>query len=91
MQAVYENGSKELYCRDSEYNGGTIGYRSHLHYQIELALIFEGQTHITVDSEEYTAYGGDAFIVFPNQIHAYTTLEREKYILYIVYMWHLEK
>ena len=81
MQAVYENGSKELYCRDSEYNGGTIGYRSHLHYQIELALIFEGQTHITVDSEEYTAYGGDAFIVFPNQIHAYTTIEREKYIL----------
>lgn len=81
MQAVYEKGSKELYCRDSEFDGGTIGYRSHLHYQIELALIFDGHTHITVDSSEYDAYGGDAFVVFPNQIHSYTTIEREKYIL----------
>lgn len=81
MQAIYEKGSKELYCRDSVYDGGTIGYRSHLHYQIELALIFDGHTVLTVDSTEYEAQGGDAFVVFPNQIHSYTTLEREKYIL----------
>ena len=81
MQAIYENKNQELYCRDTRYGGGTLGYRSHLHFQIELALIFDGHTHITVDSAEYDAYGGDAFIVFPNQIHTFTTLQRENFIL----------
>ncbi len=81
MQAIYEKGSRELYCRNSRTHGGTIGYRSHLHYQIELALIFDGHTRITVDSNEFEAFGGDGFVVFPNQIHSYTTLEREDYIL----------
>ncbi len=81
MQAVYENKSQELYCRDSEHGGGTLGYRSHLHFQIELALVFEGHTHITVDSAEYDAYAGDVFVVFPNQIHTLTTLQKEKYVL----------
>jgi len=81
MQVVYENRNHELYCRDSSRSGGTLGYRSHLHYQIELAIMFEGQTSITVDSSEYTVYGGDAFIVFPNQIHTFTTIQRENYIL----------
>ena len=81
MQAIYENKNQELYCRDTRYGGGTLGYRSHLHFQIELAWIFEGHTHITVDSAEYDVYGGDAFIVFPNQIHTFSTLKRENFIL----------
>ncbi|MBQ8849099.1 MAG: AraC family transcriptional regulator [Clostridia bacterium] len=81
MQAIYENRTQELYCRDSKRDGGTLGYRSHLHFQIELALIFDGHTKITVDTEEYDAYGGDAFIVFPNQIHTFETVQRENYIL----------
>ena len=81
VQAIYEKEDRELYCRDSSINGGTIGYRSHLHYQIELAIIFDGHTRVTVDSSDYDAVGGDVFVVFPNQIHSYTTIEREKYIL----------
>lgn len=81
MQAFYEKGSKDLYCRDSEISGGTIGFISHLHYQIELAMIFDGHTHITVDSAEYDAFSGDAFVVFPNQIHSFTTVKRESYVL----------
>ena len=81
MKAIYENKTEELYCRDSRIDGGTLGFRSHLHYQIELALIFEGHTKITVDTAEYDAMDGDAFVVFPNQIHSYTTIERESSIL----------
>ncbi len=81
MQAVYENRNQELYCRDTKYDGGTLGYRSHLHFQIELALIFEGHTRLTVDSAEYDAEGGDIFVVFPNQIHTMTTVRRERSIL----------
>lgn len=81
MQAVYENGHQGFYCRDSRYVGGTLGYRSHLHYQIELAFVFDGHTRVSVDSVEYEAHGGDVIIVFPNQIHTFITLERENYIL----------
>lgn len=81
MQAIYENRMQELYCRDSKYDGGTLGYRSHLHFQIELALVFDGHTKITVDTTEYDVHGGDAFVVFPNQVHTFETVQREKYIL----------
>ena len=81
MEAFYENANHEFYCRDTTRGCGSLGFRSHLHYQIELAFIFEGRTLITVDSSEYEVSGGDAFIVFPNQIHTFTTVERENYIL----------
>ena len=84
MEAIYENANHEFYCRDTSKSGGALGCRSHLHYQIELAFLFEGHTLITVDSSEYEIRGGDAFIVFPNQIHTYVTLERENYILLII-------
>ncbi len=84
MQAIYENKQDKLYCNDSTNRDRSLACRPHLHYQIELALVFEGHTHITVDGNEYDVLAGDAFVVFPNQIHTYTTVEKEKFILLIV-------
>ena len=84
MKAFYENKSYDFYCRDSEYSNKTLGYTSHLHYHIELALIKSGSTKVTVDTIEYQVSAGDLFIVFPNQMHRFETIEREKYILMIV-------
>ena len=81
MQAVYENRQEDFYCRDSKHNSKVLSYHCHLHYQIELAVIFSGRTHLTIDSTEYDVFGGDAFIVFPNQIHYFKTIERENCIL----------
>ena len=81
MQAVYENRNEDFYCRDSRYASKGLSYHSHLHYQIEMAVVFEGHTHLTVDSSEYDVLGGDALIVFPNQIHEFCTMERENFIL----------
>jgi len=81
MQAVYENRQQDFYCRDSRYSSGVLQYHSHLHYQIEMAVVFEGRTWLTVDSSEYEVSGGDILIVFPNQIHEFRTLEKERYIL----------
>ena len=81
MQAVYENRHEDFYCRDSRYATGSLNYHSHLHYQIEMAVVWEGHTSLTVDSSEYDVRGGDAFVVFPNQIHEFRTLEKENYIL----------
>lgn len=84
MPVFYETRKSDLYCRDSEYSKKTLGYTSHLHYQIELAFVKSGRTRVTVDSTEYDVESGDIIVVFPNQIHRFETLEREKYVLLIV-------
>lgn len=84
MPAFYENKQRDLYCRDSEFSKKTLGYTSHLHYHIELALVTSGKTHVTVDSRTYDVEAGDVIVVFPNQIHRFDTIEREKYILMII-------
>lgn len=43
----------------------------HLHDQIELILLCEGQTLAYVDRKEYLLKGGDMFVVFPNRVHYY--------------------
>lgn len=81
MQAVYENRTQDFYCRDSRHASKVLSYHSHLHYQIELAVVFEGHTRLTVDSTEYDVFGGDILLVFPNQIHEFRTVQRENCIL----------
>lgn len=84
MKTFYQNKTDDFYCRDSEYSKKTLGYTSHLHYHIELALVKEGKTRVTIDTQTYHVEAGDIIIVFPNQIHRFETIEREKYILMIV-------
>ena len=84
MKVYYENRSSDIYCRDSRYAGKTLGFTTHLHYQVELGCILQGRTRITVESECCEAQAGDMFIFFPNQVHRMETIEKEKYILLIV-------
>ena len=84
MRAFYEKRNEDLYCRDSRYATKTMGYTSHLHSHIELGFLLEGHTRVTVDSVQYDVRGGDVVVVFPNQIHRFETVEREKYVLLIV-------
>lgn len=80
----YENRKVDFYCRDSQHTSRPLGIAAHLHYHIELAYILDGQTRITVDTESFVVKKGDIFIVFPNQVHRFETIDREKYILFIV-------
>ena len=84
MKPLYENRRDDLYCRDSRHTTKTLGYISHLHYNVELALIRKGRTQVTVDSTVYNVEEGDIIVVFPNQTHRFETIDREKYILLIV-------
>lgn len=82
MQAVYEKKNEDIYCRDCvRHSTNTLGFHSHLHHQIELAVVFEGHTRATIDSTPYEVMGGDIIVVFPNQIHDFRTLQKEQYIL----------
>ena len=83
MRAFYENKNYDFYCRDTDFSKKTLGFTSHLHYHIELALVKSGKTFVTIDTETYSVEAGDIIIVFPNQVHRFETIEREKYILMI--------
>lgn len=84
MQAVYENRNDDFYCRDSRHTGKTLGYISHLHRHVELGFVLGGRTRVSVDSRTYEVTAGDIIVVFPNQIHRFETLERERYVLLLI-------
>ena len=84
MKVFYQNKTYDFYCRNSDHSPKPLEYTSHLHYYIELALLKEGKTHVTVDTQAYDVEAGDIIIVFPNQVHRFETIEREKYILMVV-------
>lgn len=82
MQAFYENKSSEFYCWDIKSR--KLDCPMHLHYNIEIAFIYEGKTSVSVDNHSPAlALGGDVILVFPNQIHRFETIENERHVLFI--------
>ena len=83
MELTYERRDKNFYCSDGRCEPHALAYPAHLHYHIEMGLVFDGKTELRVDSRSYCLERGDLFITFPNQVHEYKTLEKEHRILFI--------
>lgn len=79
MKFFYENNSLPARA----FYGEDLSYPAHLHNHIELVFMLEGSSNVIVDSVEYTFRAGDALVVFPNQIHQYRRIDREKYFISI--------
>lgn len=60
-----------------------INYAPHLHRQIELLTVLEGQLTVTVEQTSYELHPGQGVIVFPNQIHSLKTPCSSKILLVI--------
>lgn len=56
----------------------------HMHKHIEFFILYEGETNAYIDSEKYSVHAGQLCISFPNQIHSFETLKKEKYELFII-------
>ena len=74
---------------DIEYRDNRAGKRRlycmpHLHRELELVCMIEGETAVSVDSSRYTLRGGDVLLTFPNQIHSYVSHGPEKYYIFII-------
>ncbi len=83
MLAFYENNVSTLYCRNIK--GHTLECALHLHYNIEVAFIYDGETYVSVDNAPTDiARGGDVILVFPNQMHGFSTKKNERHILIVV-------
>ena len=82
MLAFYENQISAFYCRNLKDH--SLECAAHLHYNVEIAFIYDGETEVMVDNHESArAVGGDVVLVFPNQMHSFSTLKKERHILLI--------
>lgn len=49
----------------------SIGYKAHLHRNIEIYCVFKGHSHVTVDDREYNLTEGQGVVINNMQIHSY--------------------
>lgn len=70
--------------QDIAFLGGHhIQYIPHLHRELELICLLEGDVVAYVDSARYELHAGDVFLTFPNQIHSYEKVTEETHVGFI--------
>lgn len=73
MHAFFESRKDSLTSDVIE----NINFPLHLHPDMELFFVFSGETSITVRHETKILTPGSLAVIFPNQIHSYTTVSKE--------------
>lgn len=58
-----------------------LQYDAHLHRDIEMIYMLDGQTKAYLDSVEYVLNKGDIFIAFPNKVHYYQSFTEERSLI----------
>lgn len=61
----------------------TLTPQAHLHKDIEMIYIMDGESYAYIDKKEYLLKTGDVFIVFPYQIHSYRTVVKGKFLIIV--------
>ena len=77
MNFFFENPKHEIYG----IYGQSLAYAPHLHNHLELVGLIEGKAMAYGEEKVYEINSGDAFFIFPNQIHHYEKIADENYIL----------
>ena len=72
-------GISGYFCK--EY-GKNINFPVHLHNSYEFVYITEGEIEITIDSTVYNLKKGDSVLIFPHQLHSFSS-ESSKHMLCI--------
>ena len=83
-QAYYEQKNYDISHWTDSNGTRALDSATHLHRDLELVLLLEGETEVLADSVHAKMKGGDVFLTFPNQIHAYKTIQRERYMIFTV-------
>ena len=65
MSIFYQNSRERLRLYISRNNT----FASHLHKQVELMIVLEGNLTVTVDQRQHKLEKGQGIIVFPNRLH----------------------
>ena len=80
----YETKSRKLEHRDRRDGKGHLRCAPHLHRELELVYMLDGEVTAYADSVQTVLHAGDVFLSFPNQIHFYKSYTTEKYLLFII-------
>ena len=81
---TYEKKAMELECRNHSSVSGHLQCMPHLHRELELVCMLDGESVAYADSRRCVLAPGDVFLAFPNQIHSYETYTDERFILFIL-------
>ncbi len=55
-----------------------LNHPLHFHSAFEINYILSGEINITIDNSEYILKEGEALIIFPHQLHSYTTPDKSQ-------------
>lgn len=82
----YELRNKDIDFRNNNTpsNKARLQCLPHLHRELELICMMEGETTVCVDSTRHTLRAGDVFLSFPNQIHSYESHGPERFYIFII-------
>lgn len=82
MSFFYQNNKERLRLYTSLNNT----FASHLHKQVELIIVLEGQLIVTSDQSKYTLTANQGVIIFPNRLHSlYTDMTYGSRILLAIF------
>lgn len=56
-------------------SGENLSFYDHMHNSFEVFLVSKGETKVTVNEFEYTLNEGEAVLIFPNQIHSFSSIK----------------
>lgn len=79
LNVVHEHRSQDI----AFLKGNCLTPLPHLHRDLEMICIFEGEAVAYADSLRCELHAGDIFLSFPNQIHYYETPEPMSYVGFI--------
>ena len=57
-------------------------FHMHIHQFVELTLVLDGELSVTVAGKQETATAGDFILIFPFQLHQYSSTRVNKFIIY---------
>ncbi len=79
MDVYYEVTPASFRC----FRTDTLGRPLHLHKEFELIYVLDGRAIAHADRENCLIEAGDAFLVFPNQVHYYENNEKGDFVVVI--------
>ena len=82
----YQLRNKDIEFRNNsaQTNQKRLQCLPHLHRELELICMLEGETTVYVDSTRHALRAGDVFLSFPNQIHSYESRGHERFYIFII-------
>ncbi len=82
MSIFYQNSRERLRLYTSKNNT----FASHLHKQVELIIVLEGNLTVTADSKQHKLSKGQGILIFPNRLHSlYTDASMGSHILLCIF------